>query len=101
MIFKDPKDLEILKIPTPDLSTIKEVVDFGSSTEVVKNLKRIEYTFKPKGEERYFFGYQLLVTFKNKDDFSIQQSYPIEDIRRVIVDFDLNNLFEGSKFYCR
>src|SRR4029078_5468151 len=42
---------------------------------------------------------QFLVTFRNKDDFSVQQSYPIEDDRRIIVDYDLNNLLEGSKIF--
>lgn len=97
MVFKKPEDLEILKIPAPDLSAVKDLVDFGPTTVVVKNLKRIQFTFTPTGNERFFFGYQLLVTFRNKEDFSVQQSYPIEDIRRVIVDFDLNSLLEGSK----
>ncbi|MBK8830078.1 MAG: hypothetical protein IPN60_04330 [Saprospiraceae bacterium] len=97
MVFKKPEDLAILNIPTLDLSVVGEVVDFGTTTVIVKNLKRIEYNFKPLGEEKFFFGYQLIVTYTNKESFTIEQSYPIEDTRVVIVDLDLNDIFDNSK----
>ncbi len=101
MVFKRPEDLAILNIPTLDLTTVGEVVTFGSTTVVVKNIKTVEYSFKPIGDENFFFGYQLLVLFVNADGFSVEQSYPIEDTRRVIVDLDLNDLLDRSKVTLR
>src|SRR5262245_51581518 len=86
MSFKQPGDLAILNIPTLDLGVVGEVVDFGTTTVIVKNIKTIEYLFKPVGEEKFFFGYQLIVTSMNGEGFTIEQSYPIEDTRVVMVD---------------
>ncbi len=97
MVFKKTEDLAILNIPTLDLTLVKDTVDFGTTTVVVKNIKTIEYTFKPIGEDKFFFGYQFIVSFTNKKGFKVEQSYPIEDSRIVIVDFDLNDLQDKSK----
>lgn len=101
MVFKKPEDLAILNISVLDLGIVGQAVDFGTTTVVVKNIKTIEYTFKPIGEEKFFFGYQLIVTYTNKEGFTIEQSYPIEDTRVVIVDFDLNDLLDKSKISLR
>ncbi len=97
MIFKRPEDLSILSIPTVDLNMVGELVDFNTPTNVVKNLKRIEYQFIPVGDKKFFFGYQLIVSFINNDRFTIEQSFPIEDSGIVIVDLDLNELLPNSK----
>ena len=97
MVFKKPEDLAILNISVLDLGVVGQAVDFGTTTVVVKNIKTIEYTFKPIGEEKFFFGYQLIVTYTNRESFTIEQSYPIEDTRAVIVDLDLNDLLDNSK----
>ena len=96
MSFKQPEDLTILNIPTLDLNVVGELVEFGPKTVVVKNIKTTEYRFTPVGDESFFFGYQFIVTFVNRDGFSIEESYPIEDLDTVIVDYDLNNLKTNS-----
>jgi len=93
MVFKKPEDLTLLNMPAFDSAVVGEVVDFATSTVIVKNIKTIEYTFNPIGEEKFFFGYQLILTFINRDGFTVEQAYPIEDPRTVIVDLDLNDLF--------
>src|SRR4029453_1638764 len=65
-------------------------------TVVVKNIKTVEYRFQPVGEESFFFGYQFVVKFLNAEGFTIEQSFPIEDLSTVIVDFDLNDLLRDS-----
>ena len=97
MVFKKPEDLAILNISALDLGVVGQAVEFGTTIVVVKNIKTIEYSFEPIGEEKYFFGYQLIVTYTNRDSFTIEQSYPIEDTRVVIVDLDLNDLLSNSK----
>ncbi len=97
MAFNKIEDLAILNIPNRDLAVVGEAVDFGTTIVVVKNIKRIEYIFKPIGEEKFFFGYQLIVTYVNKESFTIEQSYPVEDVRAVIVDLDLNDLLDNSE----
>jgi hypothetical protein len=97
MVFKKPEDLAILNISAQDFAVVGEAVDFGTAIVVVNNLKTIEYRFNPVGEERYFFGYQLIVSYLNKRRFTIEQSYPIEDTKVVIVDLDLNDLLDNSK----
>lgn len=96
MSFRRPEDLGLLNIPSLDLNVIGEAVDFGTTTVVVPNIRTVEYTFRPVGEEKFFFGYQFLVTFVKADGFTVEQSYPIEDTRTVIVDYDLNDLQERS-----
>src|SRR5204863_5103222 len=94
--FKQPEDLAILNIPTFDLAVVGELVDFGARTVVVKNIKTTEYRFAPIGDPFFFFGYQFIVTMVNHDGFSVEESYPIEDLNTVIVDYDLNDLKPGS-----
>src|SRR6266540_2007107 len=76
MVFKKPDDLAILNIPTADLSAIGEFVDFGNTIEVVQNLKRLEYKFHPIGDKENFYEYQLIVTYINRESFTIEQAYP-------------------------
>lgn len=94
MSFARPADLAILNIPTLDLGVVSGVVDFGPAVVVVKNIKTVQYRFNPVGNEDSFFGYQFVVTFANRDGFRIEQSYPIEDTRTIVVDYDLNELAE-------
>jgi len=96
MSFKQPEDLAILNIPTFDLTVIGELVDFGAKTVVVKNIKTTEYRFSPIGDAAFFFGYQFIVMFLNRDGFSIEESYPIEDLNTVLVDYNLNDLKPNS-----
>lgn len=99
MVFKKPEDLALLNIPAIDISAISGVVDIGTTIVTLKNLKRVEYSFKPIPESNagFFYGYQLIVTYTNKEEFQIEQSYPIEDSWTVIVDLDLNDILEKSK----
>ncbi|MEO8770541.1 MAG: hypothetical protein ABI402_10665 [Ferruginibacter sp.] len=101
MVFQKPEDLAILNVPSSDLNIIGGLVGFGPITVVVQNLKTVEFTFRPIGEEIFFYSYQFTVTYFNKNGFAIEQSYPIEDTRLVIVDIDLNDVLAGSKVSLR
>lgn len=94
--FTRAEDLGILNIPTLDMGVVGEVLDFGTPIEVVKNIKTVEYRLVPVGDKSSFFGYQLVVTLLSRDGFTFEQSFPIEDLNTVIVDFDLNSLKPGS-----
>ena len=96
MLFGRPEDLSILNIPTLDLSVVGELVDFGTKPVVVKNIKTIEYRFSAIGDESFFFGYQFIVMVINRAGFLIEESYPIEDLNTVIVDYNLNDLRTNS-----
>jgi hypothetical protein len=99
MLFQRPGDLALLNISTVDLGIIGEAVDFGATTVIEKNIKTIEYKFKPIGEERFFFGHQLVVTWTTPNNFTVEQSYPIEGTRVVIVDLDLNDIHDKGKVF--
>lgn len=101
MEFRGVEDLAVLNIPLSDVNIVSDMVGFGPATVVVKNIKTIEYRFAPVGDEAFFFGYQFIVTFRNGDGFTVEQSYPIEDSDTVIVDYDLNELLEGSTITLR
>jgi murein DD-endopeptidase MepM/ murein hydrolase activator NlpD len=101
MIFKSPDDLAILNMPALDLNVVGTLVTFGPKTVVVKNIKTVEYRFRPVGDEAFFFGYQFVITFEDKDGFTIEQSYPIEDEHIVVVDYDLNELPQNGVVFMR
>jgi hypothetical protein len=101
MAFKALEDLAILNIPTADMAVLGEAVSFGTTMVVVPNIKTVEYRFQPVGNAAFFFGYQFVVEFRNTDGFTIQQSYPIDGLNTVIVDFDLNELLQNSSVRLR
>lgn len=101
MAFKALEDLAILNIPTSDMAVLGEAVTFGTTTVVVKNIKTVEYRFRPVGDESFFFGYQFIVQFSNTDGFTIEQSYPIDGLNAVIVDFDLNEVLKDTSVRLR
>src|SRR5690348_8135246 len=84
MVFKGVEDLAILNIPTTDLGTIGNAVDFGPKTVFVKNIKRVEYQLRAAGDQSAFYGYQLIVTITDNDGFIADQSFPIDDTNLVI-----------------
>jgi len=96
MAFRSLEDLAILNIPTSDMAVLGEAVTFGTTTVVVKNIKTVEYRFNPVGDAAYFFGYQFIVSFRNTGNFTIEQSFPIDEINTVVVDYDLNELLKNS-----
>lgn len=95
--FKRLSDLEILNLPEADIKVIGEVAGFGNAAPASANVKTFQYTFKPFADEKFFFGYQFVITYTDKNGFTIAESYPIEDTRIVYVDLDLDNILNATK----
>jgi hypothetical protein len=101
MTFRSRADLEILDILPKDLRVIAENVEFGPSETDDKNLKRIEYIFKPFDNEKFFYGYQFVVIYTNNDRFTVEQSYPIEDQGIVVIDINTADILDDSQILFR
>lgn len=100
MTFERLEDLAILDIPALDVGTLGEAVEFGAAS-AASNVKTVEYQFKPVGDETAFFGYQLIVRFVDRHGFTIEEAYPVEDDRTVLVDYDLAVLRPESRVVLR
>jgi hypothetical protein len=90
MVFEDADDLRILDIPAEDATAAAAVVTFGPASAAGSGVKRVQYRFEPDGDETKFFGYQFIVRYVTNDDFVLEESYPIEVDRTVVVDYDLS-----------
>src|SRR5215216_4748960 len=91
LVFRRAADLGILNLPPADIQILGTAVGFGTPAPEA-NVQTLEYTFVPKGNEDEFYGYQFVLTYTNRDRFSVSESYPIEDSRVVYVDLDRNDL---------
>ncbi|MCA1662845.1 MAG: hypothetical protein LC659_00965, partial [Myxococcales bacterium] len=96
MSFRRPEDVSLLNIATADLGVLTDAVDFGPAAGSASNVKRVEYRFEPLGDAKAFFGYNFLVRSVNGAGFTVEESYPIDDDRTVVVDYDLATLMPGS-----
>ena len=96
MVFKRPADLGILNLPVADIKIVEDAVNFGSAA-ADGTVKTFQYSFRPVGNEQLFYGYQFVITYINKDRFTVSESYPIEDNRLVYVDLDIADISDGSK----
>src|SRR5205085_9693019 len=101
MVFKSPADLGLLNITPLDIGAVKDSVNFGTTIVEVPNIKTVAYSFKPVGPQNFFFGYQFVVLSRDKQGFSSEQVYPIEDNLLVIVDCNLNDLQDRSNISLR
>ncbi len=97
IVFKKADDLALLNIPNVDLSTVGVLVDFGTSQPSTQNVKTFEFSFRPIGDEKFFYGFQFVLAYVNRQQFAIEESFPIEDSRKVYVDIDLNEVLDNSK----
>jgi len=100
LVFRRAADLAILNLPLADVQILETAVGFGTPAPEA-NVKTLEYTFVPDGNDDDFVGYQFFITYINRDKFSISESYPIEDSRVVYVDLDLNDIAAGTKVVYR
>jgi hypothetical protein len=91
LVFRRAADLGILNLPAADIEILGTAVGFGTPAPEA-NVQTLEYTFVPKSNDDDFFGYQFVLTYTNRDRFSVSESYPIEDSRVVYVDLDKNDL---------
>src|SRR5690606_7632853 len=82
--FKNSVDLNILNLPAGDMKIIEDNVRYGPAAP--PNVKTIQFTFKPVGNEDFFYGYQFLVMYTNSNAFTIVESFPVEDTRIVHLD---------------
>jgi len=108
LVVKKASDLALLSIPAAELSLVTSAASFGASHPVAQNLKSVEFAFKPidvtvppassntPGIEGFFFGYQFILAYTDKDKFTVEESYPIQDSRRVIVDIALDQILDQS-----
>ena len=97
MVFKKIQDFDILAIDPSDLVLLGDLVSFGGNQEPPRDVRTFEFTFLPVGEEKFFFGYQCILLFINKNKFTVEESFPIEDTRRVYIDIDFDDVFDKSK----
>ncbi|MBV6439257.1 MAG: hypothetical protein DYG98_24230 [Haliscomenobacteraceae bacterium CHB4] len=101
MVFKNPGDLAIVNLGEQDIAIIAELVVFEQTLLVPKDVKTFEFTFQPVGPEKFFFGYQFVLSFVNKNNFTIEESFPIEGTGRVYIDIDLEDILTKSKISYR
>lgn len=95
LVFRRASDLGILNLPAADVEILGTSVTFGTPAPEA-NVKTLEFTFVPTGDDDNFFGFQFVVTYTNRDRFAVSESYPIEDSRIVYVDLDENDFAPGT-----
>jgi hypothetical protein len=100
LVFRRAADLAILNLPPADVAIVETAVTFGTPAPEA-NVKTLEYTFVPDGAAEDFVGYQFFISYINRDNFSVSESYPIEDSRIVYVDLDLNDIASGTSVVYR
>ena len=94
MVFRKASDLKLLNLPAAEITNIGTAVGFGNAAPE-PNVLTFNYTFVPVPDED-FYGYQFLVSYTNREGYSVTESYPIEDDRIVYVDLDLNGFATPS-----
>jgi N-acetyl-anhydromuramyl-L-alanine amidase AmpD len=99
LVVKGSKDIGLLSVPAAEAALIATAVTFGASQPEPQEFKTLQFTFHPIGTDvdGRFFGYQLILTYTNNERYTIEETYPIEDSRRVIVDVDLNEVLDTSR----
>ncbi len=110
IIIRKPDDLALLNIPVGDVLTIGEMIDFGVSVlPLPPDIRTFEFTFNPLPVEAdtgavgnfdagdYFYGYQFVLSYVSKSNFTVEEAFPIENSRRVYIDIDLRDISDGSK----
>jgi hypothetical protein len=93
--FRNPADLAILNLPVADVKILETAVSYGAPPS--DTVKTFQYTFKPAENENLFYGYQFLLSYINSEQFTIAESFPIEDLGIVYVDLDIAEITDGSK----
>lgn len=109
LILKSADDLALLSIPAAEVKLVAAAVSFGASQPEPQDFRTIQYTFHPlpsppetdTSAERDFVGFQLVFTYTNKKQYSIEESYPITDSHVVYVDVDLNDVLDRSEIIYR
>ena len=96
LTFKKLSDFDILGVSVTDVKVIGETITFGNPV-TTNTVKTVQYTFKPVGDEKLFLGYQFIISYINKQRFTITESFPIEDNRIVLIDIDPAVIADGSK----
>lgn len=100
LVIKRPKDLGLLSIPSSEADLVVDAVTLGASQPEPQEFKTVQFTFVPFGTpaaKDNFFGYQFVLTYTDKERQTVEESYPIEDSRIVIVDVDLNDVLDNSR----
>ncbi|HLO79666.1 MAG TPA: hypothetical protein VK166_01835, partial [Chitinophagaceae bacterium] len=93
--FRNPADLAILNLPVSDIKILETAVTFGTPPSTT--VKTFQYTFKPSENENLFYGYQFLLSYVSTEQYTIAESFPIEDLGIVYVDLDIAEIADGSK----
>jgi len=97
MSFGKPEDLTILNLPALDIAVMGELFTYGATVKNDANVKTFQYSFKPVGEERFFYGYQFVLAYMDTNKFIITETFPIESGNIVYVDINIDNITEGTK----
>ena len=101
--FTEPKDLEILNIPVRDLGVIRDVFEVAPlpTGGTAVNIQTYEFTFEPSPVGGALYGFSLAFSYLSTAGFTTEETYPINDTRRVIFDIDLANIRKEVAFFIK
>jgi hypothetical protein len=114
MVVERPADLSFLSIPAAELTLVSSSVTFGASQPEPQDFRTLQFKFLPihlpdidpatglpgpvnPNVANSFFGYQFVIGYANKQNYTVEEAYPIADSRSVIVDLDLNQILDHSE----
>lgn len=102
-VFTESKDLDVLNIPLNEAIIIKGIFDFSPlPIDVINNnIQRFEFVFEPNPKEENLYGFLLGCSYPNMNGLTVEESYPINDGRRVIFELDLSIIQKGIAFFVK
>jgi N-acetyl-anhydromuramyl-L-alanine amidase AmpD len=114
LVVERAADLSFLSIPAAELTLVSSSVTFGASQPEPQDFRTLQFKFLPvhlpdidpvtglpgpvdPDVANSFFGYQFVIGYANKQNYTVEEAYPIADSRSVIVDLDLNQILDRSE----
>lgn len=114
LVVERAADLSFLSIPAAELTLVSSSVTFGASQPEPQDFRTLQFKFLPvhlpdidpatglpgpvdPDIAHSFFGYQFVIGYANKQNYTVEETYPIADSRSVIVDLDLNQILDRSE----
>ncbi len=114
LVVERPADLSFLSIPAAELTLVSSSVTFGASQPEPQDFRTLQFKFLPihlpgidpvtglpgpvnPNVANSFFGNQFVIGYANKQNYTVEEAYPIADSRSVIVDLDLNQILDHSE----
>lgn len=114
LVVERAADLSFLSIPAAELTLVSSSVTFGASQPEPQDFRTLQFKFSPihlpdidpatglpgpvdPNVANSFFGNQFVIGYANKQNYTVEEAYPIADSRSVIVDLDLNQILDQSE----